>query len=158
MQLRKGRETEAFVVAGKGVDGLAVPEALPPLVEGLLVSLPLLLPGFLVEASHALVPVQAHGALVPDVVVTHPDGRRCFIEVLGFWSRDAVWHRIDLARQGLLPAPMVFCFSERLRVSEEALGPTDVDASSVTLAAALIAFKGSLSARTVAQRLLALLA
>ena len=53
---------------------------------------------------------------------------------------------------------MVFCFSERLRVSEEALGPTDVDASSVTLAAALIAFKGSLSARTVAQRLLALLA
>jgi hypothetical protein len=41
--------------------------------------------------------------------------------VLGFWSRDAVWKRIELVERGL-PHPMVFAVSKHLRVSEEALG------------------------------------
>jgi hypothetical protein len=39
--------------------------------------------------------------------------------VLGFWSRDAVWKRIELARKGL--AAVVFAVSKHLRVSEAAL-------------------------------------
>jgi hypothetical protein len=45
--------------------------------------------------------------------------RSVFLEVLGFWSRDAVWKRIELAQAGL-PHPIVFAVSRHLRVSEEA--------------------------------------
>jgi hypothetical protein len=47
-------------------------------------------------------------------------GRIVLCEVLGFWSRQAVWRRIELCAQGL-PHPMVFAVSKNLRVSEEAL-------------------------------------
>ncbi|MDP2343859.1 MAG: DUF790 family protein [Deltaproteobacteria bacterium] len=160
VQLRKGKAAEEFVVAGKSnVDVDAAVEALPPLVEGLLLELPALLPGFAVAAAQALLPVAGHGALVPDVVVTHPDGRQGYVEVLGFWSRDAVWRRVEQAQAGLLPAPVVFCFSERLRVSEAALagGGDDVDDASLAAGAALVAFKGSLSARKVAEKVLLLM-
>ena len=162
VQLRKGRAAEPFVVAGASDAAPDVDEPLPPLVEGLLQDLPALLPGFTVAAAQALLPVAGHGALVPDVVVTHADGRQGFIEVLGFWSRDAVWRRIEQAQQGLLPAPVVFCFSDRLRVSEAALANEngqagDVDGATLATGAALVSFKGTLSARKVAERLLLLL-
>jgi hypothetical protein len=60
-----------------------------------------------------------------------------------------VWKRVELVEGGGLAAPVVFCFSERLRVSEEAL---DDDR------AALLSFKGTLSAKKVAEKLSALFA
>ncbi len=159
VQLRKGRATESFVITGKSTGDDVDAEPLPPLVEGLLHDLPALLPGWVVSPAQALLPLAGEGALVPDVVVTHADGRQAFVEVLGFWSRDAVWRRVEWAQKGLLPAPVVFCFSERLRVSEAALASdgADVDVASWATAAALVGFKGSLSARKVAERLLLLL-
>jgi predicted nuclease of restriction endonuclease-like RecB superfamily len=57
---------------------------------------------------------------VPDVQFVHQEtGQTVYLEVLGFWSRDAVWKRIELARKGL--AAVVFAVSKQLRVSEEAL-------------------------------------
>jgi hypothetical protein len=40
--------------------------------------------------------------------------------VLGFWSRDAVFRRIEAAEKGLA-SPVLFVVSSRLRVSEELL-------------------------------------
>ncbi len=49
------------------------------------------------------------------------------LEVLGFWSRDAVFRRIEAATRGFAPQrgapiPVLFCASERLRVSETVAG------------------------------------
>jgi hypothetical protein len=57
---------------------------------------------------------------VPDLEFVHQvTGQTVYLEVLGFWSRDAVWKRIELARKGL--AAVVFAVSKHLRVSEAAL-------------------------------------
>jgi predicted nuclease of restriction endonuclease-like RecB superfamily len=151
VQLKKGGASARFTLAGKGRVDDATAVAPAPLVQGLLDELPAaitaLLPGAKVAENHALLAVPGVAACVPDVVVTAPDGRRCFVEVLGFWSRDAVWKRVALAQAGL-STPAVFCVSERLRVSEAALDADD---------ASLLAFKGSLSAKKVAERVARLL-
>jgi predicted nuclease of restriction endonuclease-like RecB superfamily len=149
--LSKGRAPTPFVLAGRGVDDGGVIDDLPPLVRTLIDELaPLLrdaLPGFVVKPAVDVIAVAGGGAFVPDVVVEHADGARAFVEVLGFWSRDAVWRRVEWVEQGLLPAPTVVCVSERLRVSEQAL-PDDPGG-------ALVVFKGALSARKVAAALVA---
>jgi predicted nuclease of restriction endonuclease-like RecB superfamily len=68
------------------------------------------------------------GVLVPDLEFIHrPTGKRVYLEVLGFWNRDAVWKRIAMAAQGL-PYPTFFAVSKHLRVSEEAM-PSESTAS-----------------------------
>jgi hypothetical protein len=63
--------------------------------------------------------------------------------MLGFWSRDAVWRRMDLIEKGV-GLQLIFAVSERLRVSEEIL-PAGLGAS-------LYVFKGAMSARAVLER------
>ncbi|MDB4936071.1 MAG: hypothetical protein JWP87_3043 [Labilithrix sp.] len=84
------------------------------------------------------------GVCIPDLVLRHRDGADpVYVEVLGFWSRDAVWRRIELAEQGL-GARIVFCASSRLRVSAEVLADE--------APAALYVFKGKPSARALLER------
>ena len=83
------------------------------------------------------------GVCVPDLVLRRdgsPDP--IYVEVLGFWSRDAVWRRVELAEQGL-EARIVFCASSRLRVSPEVIGDT--------APAALYVYKGKPSARALVE-------
>ena len=81
------------------------------------------------------------GVCIPDLVLTRDDlPHPVYVEVLGFWSRDAVWKRVELAQQGL-GARIVFCASSRLRVSPEVIGE---DAP-----AALYVYKGKPSARAL---------
>jgi uncharacterized protein len=88
------------------------------------------------------------GLCVPDLRFEHAEtGARVYLEVLGYWSRDAVWKRVELALAGL-PEPVLFAVSSRLRVSEEVL-PDDAPA-------ALYVYKGTLSAAAVEARLDAL--
>jgi uncharacterized protein len=88
------------------------------------------------------------GLCVPDLVLRHAEtGRRVFLEVLGYWSREAVWRRVQLAERGL-EQPILFAASSRLRVSEELLDGVDC--------AALYVYKRSLSARGVLERVAAL--
>jgi len=61
------------------------------------------------------------GICVPDLAFQRAaDGARVFFELLGFWSREAVFRRIDLVRAGL-PHRILFAASKTLRVSEALL-------------------------------------
>jgi predicted nuclease of restriction endonuclease-like RecB superfamily len=84
------------------------------------------------------------GACVPDLEFLHREtGRRVYLEVLGFWSRAAVWKRVEMVEAGL-PHPIVFAVSKHLRVSEEVLG-SDTPA-------ALYIYARTMNARAVLER------
>ncbi|MET0594713.1 MAG: DUF790 family protein [Polyangiaceae bacterium] len=72
-----------------------------------------------------------------------------FFESLGFWSRDAVFRRVDLVERGL-GRKVLFAVSSRLRVSEAVLDETS--------SSALYVYKGAMSARAIADKLDALAA
>ena len=81
------------------------------------------------------------GLCVPDLAFRHRDtGAVAYLEVLGFWSREAVFRRVDLVQAGL-PYRVLFAVSERLRVSADVLPPA--------APGALYVYKGVMSARRV---------
>ena len=76
------------------------------------------------------------GVCIPDLIFSHPNRReRVYFEVMGYWSRDAVWRRVELVEAGLAER-MIFAVSSRLRVSERVL---DDD-----LPSALLVYKGAI--------------
>jgi len=95
---------------------------------------------WVLRRSTALLHLPGAGLCVPDLVFKHPGLGTVYLELMGYWSRDAVWKRVELVEAGL-PQKVVFALSSRLRVSEEALGD-DVPA-------ALYVFKGAISAKAV---------
>ena len=80
------------------------------------------------------------GWCVPDLALTHPGHGRVLVEVMGHWSREAVWRRVELAQRGLA-TPILFAVSERLRVDASVL-PLETSAG-------LIVYKGVIHARQV---------
>ncbi len=94
------------------------------------------------RATTALLDVPGEGLCIPDLELVRKGGATpVFVEVLGFWSRDAVFRRVELAERGL-GARVVFAVSSRLRVSEAVLD----DAAP----ASLYVYKGKMSPRAVA--------
>jgi predicted nuclease of restriction endonuclease-like RecB superfamily len=89
------------------------------------------------------------GLCIPDLRFEHPSGAAVFLEVMGYWSRDAVWRRIELVEKGIAEK-VVFAVSSRLRVSEAVLEEHP--------SAALCVYKGALSAKSVLERLERLIA
>ncbi|HKQ68583.1 MAG TPA: DUF790 family protein, partial [Polyangiaceae bacterium] len=104
--------------------------------------------GWKVSPSRVVLDLPGEGLCIPDLVFTQKK-QRIYFESLGFWSRDAVFRRVDLVERGLTER-ILFAVSARLRVSEEVLAD---DASG-----ALYVYKGTMSARAVAARLDALAA
>jgi uncharacterized protein len=149
--LRWGRERQALRYALRGPlheqfpDESAAPtvDQLPEEVAALLHDLAALPGPWRPARSHAILDLPGVGQCVPDLQFAHQEtGQTVYLEVLGFWSRDAVWKRIDLARKGL--AGVVFAVSKHLRVSEAAL---DED-----LPAALYVYARLMNAAAVLQR------
>jgi predicted nuclease of restriction endonuclease-like RecB superfamily len=116
--------------------------------------------------SDKLIDVTAEGGgvLVPDLELTRggavakPTRRgvaaaetpSVLVELLGFWSRDAVFRRIEAAQKGLSGRiPMLFVASSRLRVSEELLDGVE--------AASLYVYKGKINAAALLRKAEALL-
>jgi uncharacterized protein len=96
-------------------------------------------------AATTLVDLPGVGLCVPDITFVdrqHPK-RRVHFEMLGYWSRAAVWRRVELAEAGL-PEPVVFGVNQRLRVSEEVLDKK--------VPAALYVFRGQPNAKTLLAR------
>lgn len=82
---------------------------------------------------------------IPDLVFSHRDtGEEVFLEAFGFWSRDAVWQRVEAVRKGF-PARIILAIGKHLRVSEEVL---DEDA-----AGELYVYRATMSPRAILERL-----
>ena len=97
-----------------------------------------------VSAAPDVLELPGIGLCVPDLVFEHKRGTRVFLEVLGFWSREAVFRRIELVESGLRQK-ILFAVSKRLRVREDLIDEG--------LPGALYVYKGTMSARVVLERL-----
>jgi hypothetical protein len=71
-------------------------------------------------------------------------GEVLFLEVLGYWSRDAVWRRVELVERGLSER-ILFAVSSKLRVSEAVLNESEMGA--------LYVYKNAMSPRAILTRL-----
>jgi len=90
--------------------------------------------------------VPGEAAAIPDLsFVNQRTGEEVFLEAFGFWSRAAVWTRVEQIRRGALPAPMLLAVSKELRVSSEVL--EDDDAGEVYV------YKATMLPRAVLERL-----
>ena len=95
--------------------------------------------------ADALLDLPGVGVCAPDLVFTHAaTGESVYLEVLGYWSRAAVWKRVELIERGLADR-VVFAVGQHLRVSEEALAD-DVPG-------ALYVYKRTLQARPLLERI-----
>ena len=103
--------------------------------------------GWRITTSQDVLDLPGVGVCVPDLVFEKRD-TRVYLEVLGYWSRDAVWRRVEMAERGLRGAKVLFAVSSRLRVSEEVLADSE--------SAALYVFKGVMSPVQVLDRVEAL--
>ncbi len=130
---RKGRGTDK--------EGRA---RLPDEVEAMLTAFGEARDGWSAAPAEAVLNLPGVGLCVPDVRFSHQSGAVIFLEVLGYWSRDAVWKRVELVQKGL-GQKLLFAASQRLRVSEEVLDDHP--------SGALYVYKGSMSAKAVLDRL-----
>lgn len=97
-------------------------------------------PGATVAEAESLLDLPGVGLCVPDIRFTSPDGATVHLEVMGYWSRQSVWRRVELVEAGMVE-PVVFLVSRRLRVSEDVL---DADAPS-----ALYVYRGRINPKKV---------
>ncbi len=98
-----------------------------------------------VRDSIALLEQPGIGLCVPDLRFEHREsGQVAYLEVMGFWSRAAVWKRVELVEAGLGEA-IIFAVGRRLRVSEEVL--------SDDLPSQIYVYKGVISAKEILRRL-----
>ena len=119
-------------------------EDLPDEVAALLADLQAQESPWMASPSDTILDLPGIGACVPDLEFVHREsGQRVFLEVLGFWSRAAVWKRVEMAGAGL-PHPIVFAVSKHLRVSEEVLADDTP--------AALYVYARTMNARAVLAR------
>ncbi|CAN96981.1 hypothetical protein sce6812 [Sorangium cellulosum So ce56] len=82
---------------------------------------------------------------VPDLVFLNAEtGEEVYLEAFGFWSRDAVWRRVELIRKGF-PARILLAVGRQLRVSEEVLGDDE--------AGEIYVYRATMSPRAVLARL-----
>jgi len=95
--------------------------------------------------SSDILDLPGYGLCVPDLrFVERETGEVAYLEVMGHWSREAVWRRVELVQAGL-SARVIFALSSRLRVSEEVL-PEELPSE-------LYVYKGALLPKEVLRRL-----
>ena len=97
--------------------------------------------GWRARPASALLDVPGQGICIPDLELSR-EGERdpVYVEVLGYWSRDAVFRRAELAESGL-GARVVFAVSSRLRVSAEILDDR--------VPSSIYVYKGKMSPRAI---------
>jgi predicted nuclease of restriction endonuclease-like RecB superfamily len=138
----KDRAPLKFRLSGRGSASGAEPD-LDPELAALARAFDKRDTGWKVARADTILDLPGVGLVVPDLVFVR--GReKVYLELLGYWSRDAVWKRVELVQKGLSDKT-IFAVSSRLRVSEQVL---DDDSSSC-----LYVFKGTMSARAIAERL-----
>lgn len=121
--------------------------ALRPEIQQLMAAIRKKNSSFTVEPCAELLHIPGEGLCIPDLKFSAPGRPNVYLELMGFWSRDAVWKRVEWSQSGRHER-VVFAVSSRLRVSEQVL-PVESGSS-------LYVFKGTLNAASVLQRIEAL--
>ncbi len=146
----KERRQLRFELEGglQGAGGKHTKASLPDEVSALLAGFPKHAGPWRVRVATRIFSLPGVGVLVPDLTFVHgQSGFTAHLEVLGYWSREAVFRRIDLLEAGA-EAPFVFAVPARLRVSEQVLPDA--------LSASLYVYKGVIRPKLVRERLDAL--
>lgn len=122
--------------------------------------------GWSARPSSELLDIPGVGIVVPDLVLEDSEGRLVHVEVMGYWSREAVFRRLDWigAQRRLLeaaPSPgggglglagtgarLLLAVSSQLRVSPDVV-PPDADGG-------IYVYKGTMVARALLERARAL--
>ena len=111
--------------------------------------------GLEVALSERILDLPGLGLCVPDLVLRKRKGTgkkakvdEVYVELLGFWSRESVWKRVELVERGL-GERIVFAVSSRLRVSEEVLDGSE--------SASLYVYKGRINPRALLRSVLGVL-
>lgn len=140
----KARTHALFHLAGKASGEADEPARLADDVQALLDRLRELDSPWRVSVAQALLDLPGVGVCAPDLVFTNPvTGARVYLEMMGHWSRQAVWRRVELVQAGLRER-VVFAVGQHLRVSEAALDGE--------LPGAIYVYKRTPVARTVLER------
>ncbi|MSP24755.1 MAG: DUF790 family protein [Myxococcales bacterium] len=120
----KAKRPTAFELAP--TDGLAAPgralSGIAPGLEPFIVAFRKLESSWLVTANEDILAQPGQRAVIPDLLFRHEQtGARVYLEAFGYWSRAAVWQRIETLRRGEFPVRILLALGKHLRVSEEAL-------------------------------------
>jgi len=144
----KDKQRLAFHLEGGVVDGIHADDdasALPDDVAVLIERFKSLKTDWTISPSTDILELPGVGLCIPDLQFVHrATGEVAYLEVMGFWSRDAVWKRVELVEAGL-PHHIIFAVSKRLRVSEQVL-PSSLPGS-------LYVYKGVISAGRIEELL-----
>jgi predicted nuclease of restriction endonuclease-like RecB superfamily len=144
----KDRAPLAFRLAGGSTSGDVEAPPLPDETQALLRGFRALETSWAVSANEEILELPGVGLSVPDLVFERRregnGDERIYLEVMGYWSRAAVWKRVELVQAGLRER-ILFAVSSRLRVSEDVL--------EADLPGALYVYKQRMNARTIADRL-----
>jgi len=98
-----------------------------------------------VEASDRIFALPGEEVVVPDLRFENREtGEEVYLEAFGFWSRAAVWRRIEQIQRGL-PVRLILAVGKQLRVSDEVLGEED--------AGEIYVYRATMSPRAVLERL-----
>lgn len=99
-----------------------------------------------VRENDDIVALPGEVVCVPDLVFENGEtGEEVFFEAFGFWSREAVWQRVETIRKGGFPSRIILAAGKHLRVSEAVLDEGD--------AGELYVYKQTMRPRAVLERL-----
>lgn len=123
--LRLGAAKEAAEMVIKHTDDVACRRASTEVarveIERLVAAFRALDSSWEVALCDELLPLPGQAVIVPDLAFTsQKSGEVVYLEMMGFWSRDAVWKRIEQIERGL-DARLIVAIKKSLRVSREAL-------------------------------------
>ncbi|HHH31541.1 MAG TPA: DUF790 family protein [Polyangiaceae bacterium] len=75
-----------------------------------------------VDDNDEIIALPGEAVCVPDLIFTNRDtGEEVFLEAFGFWSRQAVWQRIETLQRSAFDGRIILAVGKHLRVSEELL-------------------------------------
>lgn len=129
----------------EGADVSDLPDEIAALLARLAARESALEGDWIASPAAAILDLPGAGLCIPDLVFRRRDGTGTpvYLEVLGYWSREAVWRRVELIERGL-PHRILFAVSKHLRVSEAALADE--------LPGSLYVYARALDARTILER------
>lgn len=74
-----------------------------------------------INTTSEIINLKGEGICIPDFIFKNEKtGKKVFMEVFGYWSRDSVWKRIELLEKNF-PYKLILVVSKKLRISEKAV-------------------------------------